>query len=42
MIKLKMFIEDIKEYQTCILPENAVKIEIPHCIGFVLLAVHEW
>ena len=27
MIKLKMSIEDINEYQTGILPENAVKIE---------------
>lgn len=29
MIKLKMSIEDIDEYQTGILPENAVKIETP-------------
>ena len=27
MIKLKMSIEDISEYQTGILPKNAVKIE---------------
>ena len=32
MIKLKMSIEDINEYQTGILPENAVKIEIPQSI----------
>ena len=32
MIKLKMSIEDINEYQTGILPENAVKIEIPQRI----------
>ena len=32
MIKLKMSIEDINEYQTGILPENAVKIETPQSI----------
>ena len=32
MIKIKMSIEDINEYQTGILPENAVKIEIPQSI----------
>lgn len=32
MIKLKMSIEDISEYQTGILPKNAVKIETPQSI----------
>lgn len=32
MIKLKMSIDDINEYQTGILPENAVKIETPQSI----------
>lgn len=32
MIKLKMSIEDINEYQTGILPKNAVKIETPQSI----------
>ena len=32
MIKLKMSIEDINEYQTGTLPENAVKIETPRSI----------
>ena len=32
MIKLKMSIEDISEYQTGILPKNAVKIETPQNI----------
>ncbi|MCQ2534382.1 MAG: DUF3267 domain-containing protein [Clostridia bacterium] len=32
MIKLKISIDDINEYQTGILPENAVKIETPQSI----------
>ena len=32
MIKLKMSIEDISEYQTGILPKSAVKIETPQSI----------
>ena len=32
MIKLKMSIEDINEYQTGILPENTVKIQTPQSI----------
>ena len=32
MIKIKMSIEDINEYQIGILPKNAVKIETPQGI----------
>jgi hypothetical protein len=36
MIKLKMSIEDISEYQTGILPKNAVKIETPQSIEVMM------
>jgi len=37
MIKLKMSIEDINEYQTGKLPENAVKIETPQSIDEMMM-----
>lgn len=40
MIKLKMSIEDISEYQTGILPKNAVKIETPQSIEEMMKKRH--